>query len=61
MTSLLGAVQEFGWPIVTMACLLYILLRGEVTFRYPARKSRPSSPRRRLTLTASRLQRRFAK
>jgi hypothetical protein len=38
MSTLLSAVSAFGLPTVTAAVLIYILLRGELVFRYPARK-----------------------
>jgi hypothetical protein len=38
MGIILAAIRDFGLPLVAAAVLIYIVLRGEVTFRYPARK-----------------------
>lgn len=38
MTELLEAVRQFGLPMVGGAVVLYLLLRGELSFRYPARR-----------------------
>jgi len=34
-----NAVSAYGFPTVVGALLIYIILRGEIVFRYPARRS----------------------
>ena len=29
------AIAKYGWPQVVIAAAIYIILRGEVNFRYP--------------------------
>jgi hypothetical protein len=38
MGELVGLVGKFGLPAVLAAVFIYILLRGEVNFRYPREK-----------------------
>jgi hypothetical protein len=35
MTEIVSLIAKFGWPVVVVAALLLILLRGEIHFRYP--------------------------
>jgi hypothetical protein len=35
MTEMVGLIAKFGWPVVLVAALVVILLRGEIHFRYP--------------------------
>lgn len=35
MTEIAGLIAKFGWPVVVVAALLVIVLRGEIHFRYP--------------------------
>ena len=35
MTEIAIVIERFGLPTVTAAVVIYILLRGEVQFRYP--------------------------
>jgi hypothetical protein len=35
LTELISLISSYGLPAVLAAVLLYILLRGEVQFRYP--------------------------
>jgi hypothetical protein len=35
MGEIVGLIAKFGWPVVVVAALLLILLRGEIHFRYP--------------------------
>ena len=42
LNVLIYVISEFGVPIVVAAVLLYVLLRGEISFNYPKR-SRPNS------------------
>lgn len=35
MISLLQLVGEYGWQSVLIAIGVYVLLRGEIHFRYP--------------------------
>jgi hypothetical protein len=37
VTALLAALRDFGLPTVAAAVLIYILVRGELVFRYPRR------------------------
>ncbi|MGA8807399.1 MAG: hypothetical protein WB973_05935 [Thermoanaerobaculia bacterium] len=37
MTAVLSAISSFGLPTVAAAVLIYVLLRGEIVFRYPRR------------------------
>lgn len=37
MTAILAAIRDFGVPTVGAAVLIYVLLRGELVFRYPRR------------------------
>lgn len=37
MNTVLSAISEFGLPAVAGGVLIYILLRGELVFRYPRR------------------------
>jgi len=37
MTALLSALREFGLPTVIAGVLIYLLLKGEIVFRYPRR------------------------
>lgn len=41
MTGILSAVSQFGLPTVAAGVLIYILVRGEFVFRYPARRHNP--------------------
>jgi hypothetical protein len=40
VSALVESIAKFGLPTVEAAVLLYILLRGDVTFRYPRRPSK---------------------
>lgn len=35
MTDLMALISQYGLPTVILAVLLYLLLRGEIRFRYP--------------------------
>jgi hypothetical protein len=35
MTELISAIGHYGWVPVVLAVAIFILLRGEVSFRYP--------------------------
>lgn len=35
MSELGALISEYGWPIVLVAVLLFVVLRGEIRFRYP--------------------------
>jgi hypothetical protein len=35
MTDLITSIAKFGWLPVVLAVAIYILLRGEFSFRYP--------------------------
>jgi hypothetical protein len=35
MSELIVSIAKFGWLPVAIAALVYIILRGEVNFRYP--------------------------
>jgi hypothetical protein len=37
MSAVLSAISSFGLPTVAAGVLIYILLRGELVFRYPRR------------------------
>lgn len=37
MTTVLAALRDFGLPTVAAAVLIYLVLRGEIVFRYPRR------------------------
>ena len=37
MASVLAAVSDFGLPAVLGALVVYVVLKGEFVFRYPAR------------------------
>jgi len=39
MTAVLAALRDFGLPTVAVAVLIYLVLRGEIVFRYPRRGS----------------------
>jgi hypothetical protein len=36
MTDLINLIAKYGWLPVVLAVVLYILLKGEIIFRYPA-------------------------
>jgi hypothetical protein len=36
MTDLINLITKYGWLPVVLAVVLYILLRSEIIFRYPA-------------------------
>jgi hypothetical protein len=38
MTAVLAGLTDLGLPTVVTVALIYILLRGEFAFRYPARR-----------------------
>jgi hypothetical protein len=33
--GLISEIVKYGWPPVLIAAIVYIILRGEVNFRYP--------------------------
>jgi hypothetical protein len=35
MTELIPLITRYGWVPVVLAVVIYIVLRGEVSFRYP--------------------------
>jgi hypothetical protein len=35
MTDLTTLISQYGLPTVLIAVILYLLLRGEIKFRYP--------------------------
>lgn len=35
MGEIVGLIAKFGWPVVLVAALVYLILRGEIHFRYP--------------------------
>jgi hypothetical protein len=37
MEPLIVSIAKFGWPPVVIAALIYIIVRGEMNFRYPRR------------------------
>jgi hypothetical protein len=41
MTELASLIATYGLPTILAAALLYILLRGEVQFRYPRSGKKP--------------------
>ena len=41
ITELTALISSYGLPAVVGAALLYILLRGEVQFRYPRPGKKP--------------------
>ena len=46
MTVLTVLISEYGLPTVAIVVLLYVLLRGELKFRYPrSSEERPESDR----------------
>jgi len=36
MTDMINLITTYGWLPVVLAVVLYILLRSEIIFRYPA-------------------------
>jgi hypothetical protein len=40
MTEILETLRQFGLPTVIVAVLIYLVLRGDFVFRYPARRKR---------------------
>ena len=41
MTELTSLISTYGLPTVIAAALVYIVLRGEVNFRYPRAGKKP--------------------
>jgi hypothetical protein len=41
MTELVSLISDYGLPTVIAGALIYILLRGEVQFRYPRPGKKP--------------------
>jgi hypothetical protein len=41
MTELASLIAKYGLPTVAAAVLLFILLRGELQFRYPRSGKKP--------------------
>lgn len=41
MTALVSLISTYGLPTVLAAAVLYILLRGELQFRYPRSGKKP--------------------
>ena len=39
MAAILSALREFGLPTVIVGVLIYLLLKGEIVFRYPSRRA----------------------
>ncbi len=35
MTELIALIAKYGWLPVVVAAVVYVILRGEVKFRYP--------------------------
>lgn len=35
MGELVGLIARFGWPVVLLAALVFIVIRGRITFEYP--------------------------
>jgi len=35
MTEIAGLIAKFGWPVVLVGALVYLILHGEIHFRYP--------------------------
>ncbi len=35
MTELIALIAKYGWLPVAVAAVVYVILRGEVNFRYP--------------------------
>jgi hypothetical protein len=35
MTAIVPLIKDYGWPTVAVALLVWIVLRGEINFRYP--------------------------
>ena len=44
MTELVSLITKFGLPTVGAAAFIYILLRGDLRFRYPRRPRRTKGP-----------------
>ena len=38
ISDLVALVSKYGWPVVLAAVLIFILVRGELRFRYPRGK-----------------------
>ena len=38
MNVLTNLISEFGLPVIVGATVLYLVLRGEIQFRYPYRR-----------------------
>jgi hypothetical protein len=35
MGELVGLIAKFGWPVVLLAALVFIIIRGRINFQYP--------------------------
>ena len=44
MNGIVTAISSFGLPTVAAAVLIYIVVRGEFVFRYPARRPPAEKP-----------------
>lgn len=40
LNLLTNLISDFGLPVVVGAALVYVVLRGEIRFRYPSRHRR---------------------
>jgi hypothetical protein len=38
METIIAAIRDFGLPTVAAAVIIFVVLRGELQFRYPARR-----------------------
>jgi len=47
MAELVSLIAKFGWAVVLVAALVFIVLRGEIIFRYPRDPddTRPAPPK----------------
>jgi hypothetical protein len=45
MNDVLSAISTLGIPAVLAALFIYVVLRGELRFRYPASRDRRALPR----------------
>ncbi|MGA8673115.1 MAG: hypothetical protein WB679_24790 [Terracidiphilus sp.] len=40
MTVLASLISNYGWPAVASAAIIYVLVRSEISIRYPGRDRR---------------------
>jgi hypothetical protein len=44
MGELVSLISTYGWPVILVAALVFIIIRGQINFQYPRDPDGPKPP-----------------